>query len=206
MLLWTLLLVAGLTCMDMTNASEGMMSMKAMHALEGVELPVAKVVNGTILPLNGAGIRSVSFFGMSLKVYVAGFYAKSPLRDWDAVQACNGPKHFDFTFLRGVGQDQVTQAWQRQLEASVSHQYDGYEQDRDTFVSMFGAIKSGGTTSIQLLEEDTVVVDQGNPKGVIQGRNFQHAFLSMWFGERAVQADLKAGMLGKGGSLEMAMA
>jgi hypothetical protein len=197
------LLVSGLMCIGMTNASEGVMGMT--NALEGVEVPESRIVNGTILPLNGAGIRSFSFFGMSLKVYVATFYTRSPLRNWEAVQACKGPKHFDFTFLRGVGQGQVTQAWQRQLDASVSHTYDGYENDRDAFVRMFGPIKSGGMTTIQLLEEDTVVVDQGTHKGVIQGRNFQRAFLSMWFGERAVQADLKAGLLGSGAP-EMAMA
>jgi len=49
---------------------------------------------------------------------------------------------------------------------------------------------------IQLVGEDTVVVDQEEHKGVIRGRDFQRAFLSMWFGEKAVQASLKAGLLG----------
>jgi hypothetical protein len=104
----------------------------------------------------------------------------------------------EFTFLRSVGQGQVTQAWQRQLETSVTHVYDGYEKDRDRFIRMFGPISSGGTMQIQLLGEDTVVIDQDEHKGIIRGRNFQRAFLSMWFGEKAVQASLKAGLLGHG--------
>jgi hypothetical protein len=58
---------------------------------------------------------------------------------------------------------------------------------------------------IQLSGEETVVVDQGIHKGAIRGRDFQRAFLSMWFGEKAVQPDLRDGLLGSGAP-ESAMA
>lgn len=161
-------------------------------------LPHTKHVNGTELTRNGAGIRSLTFFGVNMNVYTAGFYTLAPLRNWEAVQECNAPKHMEFTFLRSVGQKQVSQAWQRQLEVSVTHLYDGYEQDRDVFIRMFGPITSGGTLQIQLLGEDTAIVDQGIHKGIVRGRNFQRSFLSMFFGEKAIQASLKAGLLGHG--------
>ena len=160
------------------------------------DFPETKQVNGMTLQRNGSGVRSLFFFGVPIKVYTADFYTLAPLRNWEAVQQCNGPKHMEFTFLRSVGQGQVTQAWQRQLDASVTHLYEGYENDRERFVGMFGPISSGGKMEIHLLGEDTVVVDQGVHKGAIRGRNFQRAFLSMWFGEKAVQPDLKHGLLG----------
>lgn len=196
----TLLLLFGMTswCNEVTAVS----SDPDLDSL----LPETKHVNGTQLTRNGVGIRSLSLFGMPIKVYTAGFYTLSPLRDWEAVQECNGPKHMEFTFLRSVGQGQVTNAWRRQLEASVTHTYDGYEQDRDTFIRMFGAIVSGGTMQIHLSGEETHVVDQGKHKGVISGRNFQRAFLSMWFGEKAVQESLKSGLLGVGTHEQIAAA
>jgi len=185
---WITLLLVVMACIAGALADE-----------ELLDFPETKHVNGTQLYYNGGGIRSFALpFGMSIKVYNAGLWTMSPLRTWEDVQKCNGPKHMEFTFLRSVGQSQVTQAWQRQCDASVSHVYDGYEKDRDAFIRMFGPVSSGGSVQIQLSGEDTVVVDQGIHRGIIRGRNFQRAFLSLWFGEKAVQASLKAGLLGCG--------
>lgn len=170
---------------------------EAFFALEGITLPATQHLNGTVLAFNGAGVRSVHFFGFHFKIYVAGFYTEQPIRSSDHALAASGrPMQLLFTFLRSVGQDKVKEAWKRQLDASVSHHYDGFSDDRDSFIQMFGPIANGGTEMIQFIGEDTVIYDQGQHKGVIAGRNFQRAFLSMWFGERAVAADLKAALLG----------
>lgn len=168
-------------------------------SIEGVDLPssVSHLVDGHVLYRNGHGVRSVSFYGLGVKVYVAGLYSKTPLRSEDDVWNCDTPLQFDFTFLRSVGQGRVTQAWQTQLEHSVTHNmYDGYEHDRDLFIGMFGPIAYKGTETVQLIGDDTWILDQGEVKGSIAGKDFQTAFLSMWFGERAVAVDLKDGLLG----------
>jgi hypothetical protein len=156
-----------------------------------------RLVDGVTLQRNGQGVRLISFLGMNIKIYVAGFYSPSPLISADQVLECRDcPMQLDFTFLRDVSQSKVTYAWRSQLDYSVTYSnYDGYELDRDTFIAMFGSIQNGGTESVQLVGEDTMVVDQGVYKGRITGRNFQMAFLSMWFGEKAVSDDLKAGLL-----------
>jgi len=180
---------------------------------------------------NDAGVRSISFFGLNVKVYVAGLYTERPLRSVDCVIGfppmrepsknsegnnftissadhtfidtsktsdadLNQVMQFDFTFLRSIGQGRVTSAWEQQLEHSVSLKYDGYEDDRDAFVSMFGPLEEGGVESVILVGDETHVVDQGVRKGMIRGQNFQGAFLSMWFGERAVCNILMRGLLG----------
>jgi hypothetical protein len=43
---------------------------------------------------------------------------------------------------------------------------------------------------------DTLVYDNETLKGTIPGRNFQKAFLSLWFGSKPIQADLKSALLG----------
>jgi len=198
------------------------------HVLEGIKLPFQKFLdhhhhhhhhqqhdhtNSTTertpatqpvaptLRFNGAGVRSVNFFGWDFKVYVAGFYhaAQHVMQDAETVfHAVNHhPMQLDFTFLRSVNQAKVTEAWQKQLEHSVDFTYDGFEKDRDDFIRSFGPIENGGTESVVLLQDGrTVMVDQGVPKGVIYNKQFQRAFLSMWFGSKAVAPDLKLGLLG----------
>jgi hypothetical protein len=174
----------------------------------GIALPDVMHVDGVELKRNGHGIRSIRFLGMNINIYVAGLYSPKPLLSEDDVYSHrDGPIQMDFTFLRSVGRSKVISAWSQQLESSVSHMYDGYEQDRDTFIDMFSNhIAYGGTQTVQLVGDNTVIVDQGVQKGAIPGRNFQMAFLSMWFGERAVAEDLKEGLLNGAAHHQPAMA
>jgi hypothetical protein len=64
-------------------------------------------------------------------------------------------------------------------------------------VGMFGPLQQGGVQVVRFVGTDTVIFDQGVQKGTIAGRDFQRAFLSMWFGGNPVSADLKAALLGK---------
>lgn len=186
--------------------------------LEGIVLPIEKDLqhhpdedaNNTLpsrLRFNGAGVRSINFFGWDFKVYVAGFYHSG--RDLlqsteDVYQAVQ--KHamqFDFTFLRTVSQSKVTEAWERQLDHSVDYRYERYERDRDIFVSSFGPISDAGTVSVVLHPcGRTILVDQGTRTNVIHSRDFQRSFLSMWFGENAVHQDLKDGLLSRDSGMD----
>ena len=165
--------------------------------LEGVELPASQDLDGKTLYRNGHGLRSFTFYGLSMKMYVATFYSEIPLRRAEDVLECSEcPMLFHFTFLRSVGQGRVKLAWQKQLDWSVSYTYNGYDQDRDLFINMFGPMEAHGAVTVQFIGDETFVLDQGKLKGVIKGKNFQRAFLSMWFGERAVADDLKLALLG----------
>ena len=176
-----------------------MMAMRFAGAVEiqGVKVPPSVEVNGQSLVLNGAGLRTFSLLMVPIKIYVAAFYAPGPLRSEAEVLASPGPLEFSFTFLRAVGASDVAKAWSSQFAASVSYTYAGYEKDRDAFVGMFGALQQGGVQVVRFVGTDTVIFDQGTQKGTIAGRDFQKAFLSMWFGANPVSADLKAALLGK---------
>jgi hypothetical protein len=164
--------------------------------IQGVKVPPSVQVNGQTLPLNGAGLRTFSLLMVPIKIYVAAFYAPTPLKSEADVLASPGPLEFSFTFLRAVGASDVAKAWSSQFAASASYTYAGYEKDRDAFVGMFGPLQQGGVQTVQLIGTDTLVFDQGTQKGTIAGRDFQRAFLSMWFGSNAVSADLKSALLG----------
>ena len=164
--------------------------------IQGVAVPPAAQVAGQTLPLNGAGLRTFTLLVLPIKVYVAAFYAPEPLRSEAAVLASPGPMEFRFTFLRAVGASDVSRAWTSQFASSNTYTYPGYEKDRDSFIGMFGALRQGGVEKVQFVGTDTLVYDQGTLKGTIAGRDFQKAFLSLWFGSDPVSTDLKAALLG----------
>ena len=163
--------------------------------LEGLSIPPTLVRDSRTLTLNGAGVRTVMLFVVPVKAYVAALHSAEPLET--ASQAMNScePMEFTFTFLRGVSVSQVRQAWLAQIQSSATHTYSGFARDRDQFVSFFGAIAPRGTQSVRLANDETVVLENGREVGRIAGRDFQKAFLSLWFGPRPVSAELKEALL-----------
>lgn len=193
-------------------------------AVEGVELPGHRVVDGTHLIRNGHGMRSITYFGIGIRIYVAAMYSAEPILSADQAMGTTasegsrdtsritmdasrssapntddtGPLQLDFTFLRYVRQSQVVSAWTQQINHSVTYRdYEGYQADKDRFISLasVGPIENHGTQSVQMVGDETRIIDQGKLTGVIHGRNFQRSFLSMWFGSMAVSEDLKSNLL-----------
>lgn len=177
----------------------GALAPTPLRALEiqGVSVPPSATVAGESLRLNGAGLRTFTLLMVPIRIYVASLYTPSAIRSAAAMMASSGPMQFDFTFLRGVGQSDVTKAWTTQFAQSVGYTYPGYARDRDAFIAMFGPLRNLGVEQVQFLGTNTVVIDQGTRKGVIPGRDFQKAFLSLWFGTNPVAPDLKESLLGK---------
>jgi hypothetical protein len=165
--------------------------------IAGVDVPQQVTVSGKQLQLNGAGLRKFSFLGVPVNVYVAAFYTPAPLGTAQAVFASPGPMRFDFTFLLAVDQKKVTDAWTAQFDASAKASYAGFANDRARFIGMFGPLQKGGVQTVVLNGDSTLVHDSGAMKGTIAGRDFQQAFLGMWFGANPVTPDLKAALLGK---------
>lgn len=175
----------------------GMSRLGVAVEIQGVTVPPQVQVAGNSLRLNGAGLRTFSLLMVPIRIYVAAFYTPAALRSTEAVMASAGPMQFDFTFLRSVGQSDVTKAWTSQFAQSVSYTYPGYARDRDAFIAMFGPLSSGGVEQVRFVGTNTVVYDQGAKKGTIPGRDFQKSFLSLWFGSNPVAPDLKAALLGR---------
>ncbi len=164
--------------------------------IQGVDVAPQVVVSGKTLPLNGAGLRTVTLAFIPIKAYVATFYAPQPLRSHEAVLASPGPLQFNFTFLQGVSQNQVTDAWKAQFKESASFTYPELANDQATFIGFFGPLKKGGVETVEIVGNETRAYDNGTLRGTIQGKPFQKAFLSLWFGSSPVQDSLKSDLLG----------
>lgn len=166
------------------------------EVVAGIDIPNTQAVNGQTLQLNGAGVRTVTLAFIPIKAYVASFYSPSPLRSPEAVQASPGPLQFNFTFLQGASQGQVTDAWNAQFKASVTATYPTLGVDQAEFVAFFGALNKGAVQTVQFVGDATQILENGSLKGTIPGRAFQKAFLSMWFGSVPVMSSLKTDLLG----------
>jgi len=164
--------------------------------IEGVAVAPQVTVSGKKLTLNGAGLRTVTLIVIPVKAYVAAFYTPSAQNSPQAVMASPGPLQFQFTFLQGVSSNQVAQAWKAQFDTSVTETYAGFEKDRDAFIGFFGALKKQGVQKVEIEGDQTRAFEGDTLKGTITGKDFQKAFLSLWFGAKPVQASLKKELLG----------
>ncbi len=164
--------------------------------IEGVNVPATATVSGKTLQLNGAGVRTVKLAFIPIKAYVASFYSPAPLRSAQDVYSSSGPLQFNFTFLRGASQSQVTDAWNAQFKASVTQPYSGLADDQAKFVAMFGPLGQGDVETVEIDGNATRVLENGKVKGSVEGKEFQRAFLSMWFGSDPVLPSLKSDLLG----------
>ena len=103
---------------------------------------------------------------------------------------------FDFRFLQGVSQKQVTKAWRAQFIESCTHVYDGYEKDLEKFVSLFGSLDKGGVKRVVIEDNELRAYVGEEFKGSVEGRGFQKSFLSLWFGSKPVMPSLEKALLG----------
>jgi len=168
------------------------------HALqiEGVEIPPCVEVDGTTLQLNGAGMRTISPMGIPINIYVASFYAPAPIRSEKEALAAGSPLQFNFTFLQGVNKTLISRAWRAQFSHSVTETYPGYDHDKDTFLQLLGNLDKNGRDTVEFVGDETRVLDSGRLMGVVHGRNFQKAYLSLLFGPKPASRRLKPELLG----------
>jgi hypothetical protein len=163
--------------------------------LEGVNLPDSITVGDAPLTLNGAGVRKRFF----VKVYVGALYLPAQESKVDAILANPGAKSVRLHFLyKEVDAESLTSAWKdgfknNNTEAELTALAPRIEQ----FNGFFRAVKSGETIFVDLLPTgETRVAINNQPRGSINGADFQEALLKIWLGDKPADADLKRGMLG----------
>lgn len=175
----------------------GLAGVVSAKKVEGVKLDETKTLAGQTLTLNGAGLRTATV--LKVRLYVASFYATQKIQTEADVLAAQGPLRFDFVFLRAFPKNKVEDAWRWQFKQSGTKTYDGYENDVEAFATAFGPIAKGGVETVELEGDETRIYDDGVLRGSVKGRDFQKAFLGLWFGTKPVMPSLKAALLGKEG-------
>ena len=97
-------------------AAVSSIALSVAHAadLEGVSMPVARVIDGSQMRLNGIGLRTFSVLG--IRIYVAGLYLEQRNGDPDTILHSHERKLLDIRFLRDVDAEDARKAWQESFE------------------------------------------------------------------------------------------
>lgn len=154
--------------------------------------------DGVELILNGAGIRSKVFF----KIYIAELYLQHPTAEAEAVLADSGAKRMIMHVLHEkVEREKLVEAWNNGFDTNLTkEQRDQLAPRIEKFNGMFTTVKKGDTIVLDYLPgKGTSVTVAGEPKGVIEGKDFSDAMFSIWLGKKPVSAELKNELLGING-------
>ncbi len=152
--------------------------------------------NGTKLVLNGAGIRTKLIFD----VYIAELYLEKQMESSKDIIADTGYKRILMHFLyKEIPPKKLIDAWNEGFEANLdAAQLATLKDSIDQFNAFFETVKSGDQVIADYIPgTGTQVTIKGTVKGVIAGKDFNDALLSIWLGEKPVTAKLKDEMLGK---------
>jgi hypothetical protein len=159
----------------------------------GVAMAPTDTVDGKTLKLNGMGLRTKMVF----KVYVLGLYLEEPLKNAAALIASDQIKSIRMAFVRGVAgpkiSDTITEGFEINSKADMPKLKGRLQQ----LATMIPDVASGDLIILTYVPgKGTTVNVKGADKGVIEGKDFADALLSVWLGAKPVQDDLKTALLG----------
>ena len=159
----------------------------------GVQMAPTETADGKTLKLNGMGLRTKMVF----KVYVLGLYLENPAKDAAAAIAPDEVKSLHMAFLRSVAGSKVAETINEGFERNAKAQMPALKARLDKLATMFPDVVSGDLVVLTYVPgKGTTVNVKGADKGVIEGKDFSDALLSVWLGANPVQDDLKRLLLG----------
>jgi len=167
-----------------------------VHAaqFEGVALPDRLTVANEPLVLNGAGMRTKYFFD----IYVGALYLPEATTSAEEALVMPGPKAVLLRFVYSeVAREDLVEAWRDGMQANLSaQQHDAIAAELKRFYELFPTVQEGDRLRIEYgPDTGTRVYHNGERLGSIGGEPLAQAWLRTFLGDKAADADLKAGML-----------
>ena len=151
--------------------------------------------DGTVLQLNGAGIRSK----FVVKVYVAMLYLENPDSDRDQVIADPGAKQLIMHFLyKEVDRDTLVEGWNDGFTGNgTPEQLETLKSQIAQFNDLFDTVKKGDRIVLDYVPgKGTTVSINATEKGTIVGKEFNDLLLAIWLGDKPVAEKLRKALLG----------
>ncbi len=149
---------------------------------------------GTILHLNGAGIRSKFFFD----VYIAQLYMEEPSNSTEKILGAAGEKRIVMHFLYSkVEKGKLVAGWDEGFSGNSTADELAPLKGRITrFNSLFADVKKNDVIELNFNPTTgTSVIIAGEDKGSIEGKDFNDALLKIWLGKKPVTSGLKKALL-----------
>jgi hypothetical protein len=161
------------------------------RTLADVELPETISVDDATLHLNGMGLREATV--LHVKAYVGGLYLEKPSHDADTVIDSKQRKRVTMVFLRDISKKQLASGWADSLRAVAPDESAAIGR----FMELVPDVKKRGRMEFTFRPGQGVeIAYDGKPRGTIEGDGFARALLTVWFGPKPGDPNLKKGMLG----------
>ncbi len=182
-------------------------SMSMMHVAqaaaverEGLRYEDTVRVGNSKLLLNGIGVRSVAW----LKGYVAGLYLSRKEVEAEQVYALQGSKRIAVKMLLDIDSGLLAKTFSDGIRKNYrDDELEALRPRMDAFdaqLRAIGGVKKGDAIDLDYQPATgTRIFVNGKARGdVIAGDDFYVALLKMFIGERAIDKNLRAALLGKG--------
>ena len=169
-------------------------SLAVAVVVAGVTVPDTVSVEGKTLKLNGAGLRKK--LGV-VKVYVLALYTETPSKDAAFIISSDQVKCLRMTLRRSVGGARIAESIAEGFERNSKTQMTALQSRLDRLARMIPDLKEDDEVVLTCVPgTGTRITALGTDRGVIEGRDFADALLSVWLGPNPVQEDLKKALLG----------
>lgn len=149
------------------------------------------------LRLNGASLRELYLL---VETYVGGLYLEEPSTDPQAILNSETHKRMVFhVMLKRVGARRIANALQDALVVNITEEeHRNLEKQLGQMMSYFnGKMHAGEQAYFDYIPgKGTRVTINNEVKGVIPGKDYFRALLSIWIGENPVGRDFKDDILG----------
>ncbi len=164
--------------------------------VSGVVVPDTYVVNGQTLQLNGAGLRTLTIFEIS--VYVAALYVPHPSHDAKAIAADPGSKVIVLHFLHDATKAQVEAEFRKgeQINCGKGECDPADQPDFERLIAASPAIKVGDTATYIYTPRRLRVLANDRPIGDFANGDLSDRLLKGFIGAHPPTESLRSALLG----------
>lgn len=165
----------------------------------GIKIEDVQDVQGSKLPLNGAGVRYRAIF----KVYTAALYLGKKVATPEELFAAPGPKRLSITLLRDIDSNDLAKAFTKGFEenspkSEVSKLAPGLLRMGQIFSDQKKMIAGENFTIDWIPGTGTIITVKGKQQGEpFKDIEFYNALMRIWLGSSPADSKLKDALLGK---------
>lgn len=165
----------------------------------GIKIEDVQELQGSKLPLNGAGVRFKAIF----KVYAAGLYVGKKVSSTEELIAAPGPKRISLTLLREIDSNELGKAFTKGFEDNspkneMSKLIPGLIRMGQIFADHKKMLPGENFTIDWIPGTGTVITIKGKPQGEpFKEPEFYAALMRIWLGPNPADYKLKDALLGK---------
>src|SRR5579859_5687596 len=143
-------------------------------------MPDTWAAAGTMLRLNGVGLRTYSF--LRIHVYVAGLYLQQPTTDAEAILRSEAVKLLDIHFLHDVTAARAREAWRTGFRNNCQLPCRLADTMIERFLAAVPDFHKGDESTLLFTPKAVEITVNGRVLGVVDDAQFSRAMLSNFIG------------------------